>query len=1027
MSVIHRLTGRPRASGPASLAALALALVTALTASGGPTQAHDLGRVAPVASTGNGTGTGYWHASGSKLLDSRNQPVRMTGVNWFGGETSNNTFHGLWTRSYTDMIDQMVGLGYNSIRLPYSDDLFKPGVTANSIDYSKNPDLQGLTPLQVFDKVINYAGSKGMRVFLDRHRPDSGSQSALWYTSSVSEDTWIANWKTLAARYKGNQTVVGADLHNEPHNGGSATDGSCWGCGDIKRDWRLAAERAGNAVLGVNPDWLIIVEGIDSVSGGLTSGWWGGNLSAAKTYPVRLSEPDKLVYSAHEYANSVFHQKWFDDATFPDNLPSVWDEHWGYLVKQNIAPVLVGEFGSTLSDPKDVQWMKKLVQYMGSGLTGMSFTYWSWNPDSGDTGGILNDDWTTVNQAKQAILQPDLVGGSGGAPVPTGSAGPQPSTPPVTSTSPTSTKPPASSVTAPPTTGARTSTACTAQVNVNAWPGGYLGTVTVLNGSREVSPWKVTFEVAPGVHLYNGWNAEVALNGTTMTASAPSWNSSLSPGEEISVGYVAAGTSAPGPHAVKVNGIACGTPGSGGSAPSASTTPTGGTTTGPPTSTATGTPTSTTTASPTHATPVGTHLDNPYQGAKVYVNPDWSKKAAAEPGGSRVANQPTGVWLDSIAAIDAKAGSGYTTSLRGHLDTALAQHATLAQFVIYDLPGRDCAALASNGELGPTEIGRYKSDYIDRVAAIEADPKYASIRIVNVIEIDSLPNLVTNADGQAGATQACATMKANGNYVTGVRYALGKLHAAGSNNYEYIDAGHHGWLGWDSNFGPAAQLFYDTVKGTPGGVNTVDGFITNTANYSALVEPYVKANGTVGGQQVRSSKWVDWNPYTDELSYAQALRDKLVAVGFNPAIGMVIDTSRNGWGGPKRPTAASTSTDLNTWVDASRVDRRIHAGNWCNQSGAGLGERPTAAPQPGIDAYVWMKPPGESDGSSSLVPQGPNNPGGKGFDQMCDPGYHGNNRNGNNLTGALPDAPVSGAWFSAQFRELMANAYPPLS
>jgi cellulose 1,4-beta-cellobiosidase len=179
----------------------------------------------------------------------------------------------------------------------------------------------------------------------------------------------------------------------------------------------------------------------------------------------------------------------------------------------------------------------------------------------------------------------------------------------------------------------------------------------------------------------------------------------------------------------------------------------------------------------------------------------------------------------------------------------------------------------------------------------------------------------------------------------------------------------------------------------------------------------------VGGQTIRQSKWVDWNQYVDEQSFAQAFRTKLVSEGFNSNIGMLIDTSRNGWGGPNRPTKASTSTDINTFVDQSRIDRRIHAGNWCNQSGAGLGERPKAAPASGIDAYVWVKPPGESDGSSSLIP----NNEGKGFDQMCDPTYTGNARNGNNKTGALPNAPISGAWFSAQFQQLMTNAYPPLS
>ena len=131
-------------------------------------------------------------------------------------------------------------------------------------------------------------------------------------------------------------------------------------------------------------------------------------------------------------------------------------------------------------------------------------------------------------------------------------------------------------------------------------------------------------------------------------------------------------------------------------------------------------------------------------------------------------------------------------------------------------------------------------------------------------------------------------------------------------------------------------------------------------------------------------------------------------------------------GSPARrssPTvSASTSTDINTFVDQSRIDRRIHAGNWCNQSGAGLGERPTAAPAAGIDAYVWVKPPGESDGSSSLIP----NDEGKGFDRMCDPTYEGNARNQYHPSGALPNAPLSGHWFQEQFEELLANAYPPL-
>jgi len=364
------------------------------------------------AATGNGTGKGFWHTDGARIVDSTGATVRMTGLNWFGLETSNNVFHGLWSRGYTDMIDQMISLGYNTIRVPYSNDVLEPGATANGIDTNANPDLVGLGPLEILDKVIDHAAKKGMRVLLDRHRPDGSAQSALWYTGSVPESKWISDWVTLATRYRGDPTVIGADLHNEPHAVGDG-QGACWGCGDSTKDWRLAAQRAGNAVLAANPDWLIVVEGVDCPGGdqqGSDCGWWGGNLSGARKYPVRLKDPTKLVYSAHEYATSVHEQSWFKDPSFPSNMPAVWDRFFGYLVEEGTAPVLVGEFGSTLRDQRDVTWLKALMKYLGPGTGGMNFTYWCWNPDSGDTGGILRDDWRTVDRTKQSILAPYLLG-----------------------------------------------------------------------------------------------------------------------------------------------------------------------------------------------------------------------------------------------------------------------------------------------------------------------------------------------------------------------------------------------------------------------------------------------------------------------------------------------------------------------------------------------------------------------------------------------------------------------------------------
>ncbi|MBH5338077.1 glycoside hydrolase family 6 protein [Streptomyces pactum] len=538
---------------------------------------------------------------------------------------------------------------------------------------------------------------------------------------------------------------------------------------------------------------------------------------------------------------------------------------------------------------------------------------------------------------------------------------------------------------------AATAAGCTVDYRItNQWNGGFQADVTVTNTGDRVNSWKLEWAFAGDQKVGQAWNASVGQSGKAVTATNVSWNGTLERGASAGFGFTATHTGANAvPAAFSLNGVTC--DGSGGGP------------TDPPTD------------------PPGDRVDNPYEGASVYVNPEWSAKAAAEPGGDRIAHQPTGVWLDRIAAIE---GAGGAMGLRDHLDEALTQAGgkpLVVQLVIYNLPGRDCAALASNGELGPTEIDRYKTEYIDPIAAVLADPRYASLRIVTTIEIDSLPNLVTNTGGRPTATPQCDTMKANGNYIKGVGYALGKLGAV-PNVYNYVDAGHHGWIGWDDNFAASAQVIHQAATAEGSTVDDVHGFITNTANYSALKEENFTIGDTVNGTSVRQSTWVDWNRYTDELSFAQAFRQELVRAGFRSGVGMLIDTSRNGWGGTARPAGPGPRTGVDAYVDGGRYDRRLHVGNWCNQSGAGLGERPRSAPAAGIDAYVWMKPPGESDGASKAIP----NDEGKGFDRMCDPTYEGNARNGYHRSGALPDAPLSGHWFPAQFQELMRNAHPAL-
>jgi cellulose 1,4-beta-cellobiosidase len=436
----------------------------------------------------------------------------------------------------------------------------------------------------------------------------------------------------------------------------------------------------------------------------------------------------------------------------------------------------------------------------------------------------------------------------------------------------------------------------------------------------------------------------------------------------------------------------------------------------------------------------GGKVDNPFAGATGYVNPAWRaqvEQAAADTGGTLgarmrvVGQQSTAVWMDRIGAIDPP---GSALGLRDHLDAATVQDGATGaspltiQIVIYDLPNRDCAALASNGELLIAEGGlaRYRAEYIDPIRAVLADPAYASLRIVLVVEPDSLPNLVTNVSGPQ-ASPRCVEAQQTGAYRDGIRYAVSRLSSL-PNTYLYLDIAHSGWLGWPNNFEGALGEFDRTLAAGQGGpgYDKIHGFITNTANYTPLDEVFLPDPSLqVGGGQVMSSTFYEFNPRLDERDFATDLQAAFAARGC-AGCGMLVDTSRNGWGGAARPGQVSTSTDLNTYVDQSRIDRRPHRGGWCNQAGAGLGVRPTAATgTPGIDAFVWVKPPGESDGVSQAGVVDPDDPA-KGFDAMCDPTAR-NRYNSAFPTNALAGAPHAGRWFPAQFAMLVQNAFPIVS
>ncbi|KGO54790.1 1, 4-beta cellobiohydrolase [Penicillium expansum] len=357
---------------------------------------------------------------------------------------------------------------------------------------------------------------------------------------------------------------------------------------------------------------------------------------------------------------------------------------------------------------------------------------------------------------------------------------------------------------------------------------------------------------------------------------------------------------------------------------------------------------------------------NPFSGHQLYVNPYYASEVsasalpsmtgAAKTAASAAAKVPSFYWLDTADKVP-KMGE-FLADIRAQ-NKAGASPPIAGQFVVYDLPDRDCAALASNGEYSIANggVANYKA-YIDAIRKVLVE--YSDIQTILVVEPDSLANLVTNM-----GVSKCAG--AHDAYLECTNYAVTQLNLA--NVAMYLDAGHAGWLGWPANLSPAATL-YANVYNTANKPASLRGLATNVANYN-------------GWSLTTCPSYTSGDANCDEKKYINALAPLLRSAGWDAHF--ITDTGRNG----VQPTSQ------NAW------------GDWCNVKGTGFGVRPTTETGDALaDAFVWVKPGGESDGTSDSSATR--------YDSHC--GY----------SDALQPAPEAGAWFQAYFAQLVQNANPSL-
>ena len=327
------------------------------------------------------------HTNGYQILDKNNHRVRLTSVNWYGFDQKEYVAGGLDHAPLATIVGQIREIGVNSVRLPWANETLERNPVVPEYALKANPELRGKRAMEIMDLVIDALARAHLMVILDNHmsRADwccsSTDDNGLWYNAEYPESRWLDDWRTIVRRYGRQPWVVGTDLRNELRST------SRWGDANPKLDWHAAAERGGNAVLGANPNLLVIVEGPE----------YSTDLTAFAKLPVVLKIAHRLVYSPHAYPP---HEHIFDNYAA---LRKAYDGQAGYLLHSKPAvPLWVGEFGTcqTLDCEEQGQWLRWFVQYLDE-----KDLSWSWWPLNGTQSSGVTREYDAVET--YGLLTPD--------------------------------------------------------------------------------------------------------------------------------------------------------------------------------------------------------------------------------------------------------------------------------------------------------------------------------------------------------------------------------------------------------------------------------------------------------------------------------------------------------------------------------------------------------------------------------------------------------------------------------------------
>lgn len=362
---------------------------------------------------------------GNKIVDKNGKEVWLTGCNWFGYNTGTNTFDGLWACDLNTSIASIADHGFNLLRVPISSELIKNWSNGNyptaNFNQATNSYLVGMNSLEIFDYVVGQCRANGLKIMIDIHcaKTDAmGHNKPLWTDGDISEKDYLDTLAWMAKRYKNDDTIIAFDLENEPHGKPNESPRAKWDNSKDSDNWKYIAEKAANSVLKQNPNVLVMVEGIEiypidtKKNGNFSStnsadyyfNWWGGNLRGVKDNPIDLGKhQNKLVYSPHDYGPAVYQQPWFKSGYNYNSLyKDCWHDNWFYIQEEGIAPLLIGEWGGFMTEP-NLTWMTHLRKFIKTNK--INHTFWCFNANSGDTGGLVKDDFVTWDTEKYNFVK----------------------------------------------------------------------------------------------------------------------------------------------------------------------------------------------------------------------------------------------------------------------------------------------------------------------------------------------------------------------------------------------------------------------------------------------------------------------------------------------------------------------------------------------------------------------------------------------------------------------------------------------